>query len=75
MEYLPLQRAVGDSLTAADAMTVEATALLGGHCSLLTAARRGDPGTRAVLDRVLDAGFLPAARPAGRCGKQAGRAG
>ena len=84
MEYLPLRRAVGDSLTAADAaavatqvqrlvkdgvllvddlhacdaLTVEATALLGGHCGLLTAVRRGDPGTRRVLDRVLDAGFL-----------------
>ncbi|HYK33881.1 MAG TPA: ATP-binding protein, partial [Streptosporangiaceae bacterium] len=66
MECLPLRRAVGDSLTAADAaavatqvqrvvkdgvlllddlhwsdaMTVEATALLGGHCGLLTAVRR-----------------------------------
>lgn len=84
MECLPLRRAVGDSLTAADAaavasqvqrlvkdgvlllddlhwsdaMTVEAAALLGGHCGLLTAVRRGDPGTRAVLDRVLEAGFL-----------------
>ena len=84
MECLPLRRAVGDSLTAADAaavatqvqrvvkdgvlllddlhwsdaMTVEATALLGGHCGLLTAVRRGDPGTPAVLDRVTSAGFV-----------------
>lgn len=83
MEYLPLRRAVGRPLAAADAqavaaqalravrggvlilddlhwsdaMTMDVVLLLAGHCRLLTAVRRGDPGAGPKLDRMIAAGF------------------
>ncbi len=46
-----------DDLHWSDAMTLDAVALLAGHVALLTALRRGEPQSGAVLDRLTAAGF------------------
>jgi DNA-binding CsgD family transcriptional regulator len=47
-----------DDLHWADPMTIDAVTMLAGHCSLLTAVRRGDPRTNNVLDSLLGAGLV-----------------
>lgn len=46
-----------DDLHWSDAVTMEVVLLLAGHCRLLTAVRRGDPGADPKLDRMIAAGF------------------
>lgn len=46
-----------DDLHWSDAMTMDVVLLLAGHCRLLTAVRRGDPGAGPKLDRMIAAGF------------------
>lgn len=46
-----------DDLHWSDAMTLDAVVLLAGRLGLLTALRRGDPRTAAVLERLTGAGF------------------
>ncbi len=46
-----------DDLHWSDSMTLDALALLAGRVDLLTALRRGDPRSGAVLDRLNAAGF------------------